>query len=385
MINKFILILIKFLNKITRKKKIILFYSSFGFDDNSRALYNKMKNDVFFSSHKFVWLVDNKKKYNHFNERCKFYSKKSLLGIYYFVHAKYVIKTHSIFDNAFNKKKQIVLYCMHGMPIKGLNKNVDTSKLKDYNFCSIYPVTSKNYYEIINDIQKIPREKMINSGLPRNDFLFEKNNILTEMNLLNFHKIIIWMPTFRKTKNSYFNDGKNTDLGIPVLSEEELLNIDVFLKSKNMLLIIKLHPWAIDSTIDFNKYENIMLLTNDDIPYPYVMYNLLAYCDALITDYSSVYIDYLLLENHIGFAYDDFKEYSKSRNWAFEDIEKYMVGYKLQCYYDFISFFEDVYSGTNKYIVEEKKINEFFNDYRNGGYSNRLLMHLKNIINQEEK
>ena len=40
-----------------------------------------------------------------------------------------------------------------------------------------------------------------------------------------------------------------------------------------------------------------------------INYELLGVADALLTDYSSVYYDYLLLDRPIGLCWDDYEEY----------------------------------------------------------------------------
>ncbi len=381
---RFALLIIEAANYLIPKNNtLVLFYSSFGFDDNARAVYEGMKNNSSYPNFKLIWIVKNKKDFINLKEKCIFLQKNSIRGVWAFLRAKLIVKTHSIYDNRFNKKKQIVVFCMHGMTIKGLNKNIDPKWLTKYNYCDIYTVSSVNYFDVMSQVYCVPKEKMVNWGLPRNDFLFKKNDVLKIMGFDNYKKIVIWMPTFRKSKDGGYFDGKFNDIGIPVLSLEGLKSLDEYLFCNNVLLIIKLHPWAVDSSLDFNAFNNIIAIKNSDIPYPFVFYNLLAYCDAIITDYSSVYIDYLLLNRPIAFAYDDFEEYSKTRTWAFDNIEKYMVGYRLSDLSSFFAFLDDVIKGHNAYYEEQKKINSFFNDYADGKSTKRLIDCFSNLLKKK--
>ena len=60
------------------------------------------------------------------------------------------------------------------------------------------------------------------------------------------------------------------------------------------------------------------------------VYTLLRNADGLITDYSSVYFDYMLLDRPIAFAIDDIKEYGDKRGFIFETPEDYMPLYSLR-------------------------------------------------------
>ncbi len=46
------------------------------------------------------------------------------------------------------------------------------------------------------------------------------------------------------------------------------------------------------------------------------LYEFIHCADALVSDYSSVAIDYLLLDRPLGFTLDDYKEYTQSRGWV---------------------------------------------------------------------
>ena len=54
------------------------------------------------------------------------------------------------------------------------------------------------------------------------------------------------------------------------------------------------------------------------------MYVLLRNADALITDYSSAYFDYMLLNRPIAFTVEDIEEYRKKRGFVFDNPFEYM-------------------------------------------------------------
>lgn len=115
----------------------------------------------------------------------------------------------------------------------------------------------------------------------------------------------------------------------------DLDKLNSFCKEHNILFIIKNHPFTregsfYESVIDANKYyyskdysESILFYpTTDDI------YPILSISDALITDYSSVYFDYLLLNKPIIFFVYDYEDYIKNHGDFMLDFDDFTPGVK---------------------------------------------------------
>ena len=104
------------------------------------------------------------------------------------------------------------------------------------------------------------------------------------------------------------------------------------------------------------------------------IYLLLGSADALITDYSSVFFDYLLLDRPIGFTVDDIERYAKKRGFTVppEDMERLMAGPKIKDIQDLIAFLQDVTDGRDNYQEKRRIANELAND-RKSGFSKYLL------------
>ena len=99
--------------------------------------------------------------------------------------------------------------------------------------------------------------------------------------------------------------------------------------------------------------------------------------DALITDYSGVYYDYLLLDNIIGFTVDDFEEYKKKKGFVFDNIEDYMAGEKIKNIEDLYKFIDNVIKSNDLYKKERNEMKIKFNKYLDAKSSERLAKYLK--------
>lgn len=155
-------------------------------------------------------------------------------------------------------------------------------------------------------------------GYPRNDCLLGgiRNDLLTgekkKLDALMRRvkkkegcRVVFYMPTFRESETKFFDVVNFTELSR-------------YLKESNLCLVIKLHPKSkLQKQFEEkagNKTGRILLLSNKDDPYEF-----LKISDALITDYSSVYFDYLVLDRPVIFFDYDRSEYlSKSRELYFD-------------------------------------------------------------------
>ena len=163
-------------------------------------------------------------------------------------------------------------------------------------------------------------------GYPRNDILLGNKikNLLTDMeyeekiyiqNYIknNKCKMVYYMPTFRESEEDFF----------------EIINLrefEDFLKENNILFCIKLHPKSkLKEAFEKIAGENIFVINQDVDPYVF-----LKMADMLITDYSSIYFDYLLSDKPIVFFDYDLEKYlNNSRDMYFE-YKEFTPGEKVR-------------------------------------------------------
>ncbi|WP_288177740.1 CDP-glycerol glycerophosphotransferase family protein [Blautia hydrogenotrophica] len=122
------------------------------------------------------------------------------------------------------------------------------------------------------------------------------------------------------------------------------------------------------------QYRRICFLTNEDMRRRQVpLYSLVKEADALITDYSSVYFDYLLLDRPIGFVLEDLESYEGHRGFVVPNPLDYMPGEKIYCKEELLDFFRKVVNEEDNFKEERKKICDQVNYYQDGNNCARLL------------
>ena len=86
------------------------------------------------------------------------------------------------------------------------------------------------------------------------------------------------------------------------------------------------------------------------------MYEFLAQTDALISDYSSVAVDYLIVDRPIAFALQDYEEYKRTRGFVFDDPRELMPGHHLYSFQELKLFLSDVSADKDPYRENRKQM-----------------------------
>lgn len=345
---------------IPKNKNKIVLESSPDFSDNAKAIYDyllkKGKRD-----YTFVWSVYNYERYKKLEtKKLKFITKKKKIRYFYHVFtSKYVF-----FGNrgviGTNIKKQIVVNLTHGLPFK-CSKGL-MQKDEDFTYVlsssdNVSPAMASEFYSKVS--------KCLVTGLPRNDVLFLENNEVSSITK-GFSKFILWLPTYKKHKDLNTSVTKNYN-PVPLFNNDELESLNKVLKDKNILLILKFHPAQDLSTLNSSSLSNIFLWKNDELVDRNIdLYKLMSKSDALITDYSSVFADYLLLDRPIAYIVDDYKEFKDNRGFCFDDIEKLTPGDKIKNKDEFITFVDKISNNIDSYKEDRKRVRDFYHKYQDG-------------------
>lgn len=369
MIRKILHIMYGILRKMAKLIPIgnlILFESLNDYDGNSYEIYKYLTENEAYKKYKLVWVAKNIDNIPNdgFCKKIKLYGH-SIKNLYYENRAKYVF-----FDNncpiRLARKGCKRIYLTHGCPpLKNIIGKIDMEKLCDYCLC-----TSESSKEVVAKQFNVDKDKIFISGLPRNDAIFEENHDLNRLGIAEYSKIIIWMPTFRTFKYNFDgkekirqDSSKNYYMGLPLIEKKDDLNsLNSFLSLHDVYLIIKIHPGAIEDGIENIQYSNIMLLTGDDVKKKNInIYSIFNQTDALISDYSSVVFDYMLLNKPIGYIVDDINEYQLG--FAYENVLDYMPGHHIKNFEELKEFFIDIVNNEDKYSKDRNEILKFSNDY----------------------
>lgn len=353
-------------------KKLLVFVSGFDYSDNPYAVYRYLLEHGMHNDYIFCWLVKDvvrsetniKSDLKTLGCPAKVFclKRKSLKSIYLSFRARYIFNTTGLYRFITYHQKDKRINMWHGMPIKRIfteGRNGD-----------ITIATSDMFAPLMSRGLNIPLNNVWIVGQPRNDLMFRKD--LAQFSFLNrnYKTVGIWMPTFRRTLVDNYQDGNYTDGYISFVKINELKDLNDILVNNNSLLIIKLHPLDVLQNKEIPSLSNIIVYKNNNF-HNKDLYPLLGVCDYMLTDYSSVAIDYEILRKPIGFTLDNIEEYGKTRGLSIDTLP----GKSLYTYDEMKSF---ILNAINK----EMEVTDFgttYNLFRDSNSSYRLLSKL-NII-----
>ena len=365
----------KFLYNLNYKilmRNVILLESSPDFSDNTRGFYDELIKEGYNKKYKIVWVLNSSKNFKDIKTKnVKFIQRKNKIIFYYYnIFSKYIVDCNN-FVNKYNKNQKRI-HLTHGATIK-----VTTD------YCSMvgnidYLVQIGNFFTDINSkMFKAKKEQIITTGFPRNDILLNNKEVFLPE--IKRKKTILWLPTYRKHKNNPSSKNAQLKYGVPIIkTEQEIIKLNEVLKENDILLLIKLHPAEDTTNIKSLELSNIKLITNDIFEKNHLtLYHFLNSTDALITDYSSIYYDYLLTRKPIALAIDDLKEFSHNNELLFDNFEENIIGFYLYKFNDLINFIKNI--GDNIDLEKDKrlKIIEKYFKYDDDQSAKRIIKYLE--------
>ena len=321
-----------------------------------------------------VWLVNNSSLYKTFNyKNVEFVDANSFLPIKMFNLQKikrtagYFFFTHWGYRH--RRKSQIVVNLWHGSIVMKASSRVSTSLYKSFDFQCTPSTIAAERMTLFTGMKK---EQAIINGDCRQDYLFSNCEEKVKSFLgKDYDKYILGMPTFKKAKN--WSDAKIDSWILPVIkTKEQFESLNDFCKKKNVLLVLKVHHLEDTSFIDAGSLTNIRVLKDEDLQKSRIqIYELIGKTDALLTDFSSVAYDYMLLDRPIGYMVSEMQNYT--RGFIIPNIEDEMAGEKLSSLADLEKFIVDVKDGKDDFKAARKAVADKFFVYQKDGNCKRLL------------
>lgn len=330
-----------------RKKNKWIFGSFRGaFNDNSKYLF------IYVSEYcpdiNAIWISNNKETVASVKAKgLRAYHTYNLRGVWHALTSKYWF---------FNAYTSDIIFCLsggvtainlwHGVGLKKIEFNITSGPLakryvdKVFNERFYHPESFRrpDYFlssapfqtKAFSSAFRIPLSRCLEFGYPRNEILtmddgnrsefiqkYESSETKSIIQTIQkgYDKIFIYMPTWRDSQRDLFT--QNFDLA----------KIDDVLRAKNALMLLKPHVNTIIDAGALQRFKNILFIDSRVDVYP-----ILPYTNVLITDYSSILYDYILMKDKDVILYlYDYEEYVKERDF-FAPFDVNVVGEKV---YDF--------------------------------------------------
>lgn len=338
----------------SRRLKIVLsgfpavFCSIFIPYKKGRIIFNSQFNMCFGFNSKYLFLYMLKKNYDVYFVINDPVYRKQLTELYgpHFIETKsfkgkiFALRAKLWFVSAFEmpvggiglKLKHTVIHLTHGSLVKNvgmLEKDCSFIKKIYYTFCirtnlSYSVATSHFFIPSTAAYTGLPEKKILVTGFPRNDALYStqfiKNGSKPE-SLTGCGFSVLYAPTWRKHQKIKLFPFSDVDYSL----------LNDFLEKNDITIFIRLHPNDEKEVPQGILQSRIKIFSSTE--YDEIM-DYLNYFDSLITDYSSILYDFLLLDRPLLFLPYDYEEYDKKVGFAV-DYNMITPGAKPKSFYDF--------------------------------------------------
>lgn len=235
--------------------------------------------------------------------------------------------------------------------------------------------TSSTYSNIVAHAYNVPFSKFVSLGFSRDDML------LSDYYCPPLDKAICSSVDY-EVKNVFLYTPTHRDYESQTTEERELLGFKVhkekfenFLRKNGIIIICKIHTAQNKSVIDNKAINGVFVHSATE---EYGLCELLQRADCLITDYTSTYFDYLLLDRPVLFNFYDVEKYEKSRGFSFDPLQSIIAGDVFIDEESFYKMAQKVVDGIDEYAQKRKFVKDLMHKYIDNNSSKRICDYLFN-------
>ncbi len=319
----------KYYKNLLIEDKVILYDSYFGrgMICNPYALFLELIKNEDFKDYTHVWVIEDR--YGNEPIMEQFQNNKNVFAIArhsddhlrYLASAKYIITNVSLPFYYCKKEGQVYVNTWHGTPIKSLGFDMPDAPVTISNvlrnFLSTDYIISANPFltSVFLDKYKLDglyEGTIIEEGYPRNDRLFhtDKAEIISSLQKYGIDidskkEIILYAPTW-----------KGSDYNRPEIDVNEYIDfkriVESMIDTDRYQILLKPHQ------VVYKELKKSGRMSDSLIPAFIDTNELLSITDILISDYSSIFYDYLVTDKPVIFYIPDLEKYKNERGLYLE-------------------------------------------------------------------
>ncbi|MHA2022714.1 MAG: CDP-glycerol glycerophosphotransferase family protein [Candidatus Thorarchaeota archaeon] len=310
-------------------------------------------------------------------------NRSSFSTIRKFLSAKTILLSHGLGDMGILRpsRRKNVIYLWHGQGPKAdgygskkftqsqLDKlDEEMRKATAFLTCSRFDSYIRAFGHTLHPKQILP------TGYPRCDFLTSMEDRTSKIpsllpDLPSYKKVILYAITWRNEGETKFFPFKDFDTK----------SLEQWCAEREVLILIR--PHANDTVVlEQSKYIRYIPfdLLND-------VMKILPDVDVLITDYSSIQTDFLLLNRPIIYIPYDLKKFRDDFGFWLPDYDFLAPGEKVSSFDELLHALDDGITGNDKYKEQRQRTNLLFNEYQTPGASDRVYDYLLRLVKKKSE
>lgn len=279
-----------------------------------------------------------------------------------------VISSEAIFQYQKKKGQKYIVLGYYPVAMKNdwfssSNSSEYSNRLKFASQVDIISSVSLIYSQIESSAYEISFGKFQPIGKVRTDVLSQSSDVQYVREYLQqlcegyeFSKIILYTPTHRDYEHATF-DIKRSILGFDVHKEK----FEKFISDNKLLIVCKLHPRQNAAVVNMELPKGVVNFRGSE---DFGLIELMQASDMLMTDYTSAYVDYLMLDKPVIFNFYDKSMYERTRGFSFYPLNRICAG---EIFTDEASFYiaaKEALTNPDKYKERRAEVLDELITYR---------------------
>ena len=315
-----------------------------------------------------------------------------------FLSARFCVTSHGITDFGYFKwsRRKKVIATWHAITFKSVGytmKNRTALKnrvIERYTKSVTASIASSKYDAAIHCMMFGYGGRMFLTGHPRNDRLVghvsHKKEYLRKIlpRLSEQTTVILYAPTFRSNLLSTKSEKlislpeinlRSRGLQLFPFNDFNIETFHTFLEENDIIVLLRLHIGDTATKLEVKQLEeNSDRIFRFDYNYCPDINMALGDIDFVVTDYSSIFNDFLLLNRPMMFIPYDLKEYEQQRGLSVDDYDFWTPGPKVSSMQEFIDYVKTCISGNpDQYDTRRRALNRIINAHQTADSTSRIL------------
>lgn len=300
-----------------------------------------------------------------------FAEKNSTRGRLHYLTAGVVFATHPVYRAHSPVRGQKIVYIGHGEPLtKGSGYWIGDEAIG-----ATVAMASSTIGKAFRCVQHGLRpDQVLLIGAPRNDRLLQADRERMRQAIAGWlpeqtSTLFVWLPTFRGDISGGL-DGVDLDTGTP-LDLEGLEQVDRWLAANHAAILLKPHRRSRSHPESLERIRTIDEVALNKARLP--LSSVLAAADCLITDASSIWVDFLLLGRPLICCFPDLEAYRSTRGLNLEPYDAWFPGPLVTDADGLVDEMARVTAGADPYAERRAWLTRALHAHRDGKASARLL------------
>ncbi len=322
---------------------------------------------------RIVWLTSGSPEvdpqYARWIDRVRVRRKSSLAGVWAYLRSDVVCFTHGLYSSPVPRRGRTFVNLWHGDG----PKRTENAAFQVRPGASAVVAGTRLWGDKKAADFGMSTEQVLLVGNPRVDDFDEPltGGQRAALTKLLGERFIVWMPTYRDSNGAGFmewSDGRRlSEAGHVASMGDQAREAE---SSHGIQVVVKPHPMDRDNYSEIPGLRTIddRLLQECGIS----LYQLLGASAGLVTDYSSVWTDYLVLDRPVLLFCPDYEEYAAQRGFNVPDLEEVSPGPVVTSLAAFAEFVAAVASGIDTDAQRRKAVAEKVGCITTAGASARL-------------